>query len=147
MQKPYMVQLCWHQKRPQNTPVEQNFLWRHQANLLWLFQTYPHRIRFPTCTSPITHLICSPKFCITFVFHFSWYNSRPKRNWKQCLCKILGGQKRGIMGDLQVVNDNFCLTTDTLTFDRTIQLFYRQKNVYTQKSLYSHPEHLTSVNC
>ena len=21
---------------------------------------------------PIVHLICPPKFCITFVFHFSW---------------------------------------------------------------------------
>ena len=27
---------------------------------------------FATCTSPIMHLICPPKFCITFVFHFSW---------------------------------------------------------------------------
>ena len=25
-----------------------------------------------TSTSPIMHLICPPKFCITFVFHFSW---------------------------------------------------------------------------
>ena len=31
---------------------------------------------YVTCTSPIMHLICPPppppKFCITFVFHFSW---------------------------------------------------------------------------
>ena len=27
---------------------------------------------YATCTSPIMHLICPPKFCITFVFHFSW---------------------------------------------------------------------------
>ena len=25
-----------------------------------------------TCTSPIIHLVCPPKFCITFDFHFSW---------------------------------------------------------------------------
>ena len=27
-------------------------------------------MRVAICTSPIMHLICSPKFCITFVFHF-----------------------------------------------------------------------------
>ena len=27
---------------------------------------------YVTCTSPIMHLICHPKFCITFVLHFSW---------------------------------------------------------------------------
>ena len=27
---------------------------------------------YATCTSPIMHLICSPKFCTTFVLHFSW---------------------------------------------------------------------------
>ena len=31
-----------------------------------------------TCTSPIMHLICAPhpKFCITFVFNFSWVLQR-----------------------------------------------------------------------
>ena len=27
---------------------------------------------YATCTSLIMHLICPPKFCVTFVFHFSW---------------------------------------------------------------------------
>ena len=56
------------------------------------------------CTSPIMHLICPsspppptppppPKNCITLVFHFSWYYSRLKRNWKQCLWEILGTNK------------------------------------------------------
>ena len=27
---------------------------------------------FAICTSSITHLVCLLKFCITFVFHFSW---------------------------------------------------------------------------
>ena len=30
------------------------------------------RLLYATCTSPIMHLICPPKFCITFVFYFSW---------------------------------------------------------------------------
>ena len=43
-------------------------------------------IQYATCTSPTMHLISPPTFCVAFVFH-------PKRNWKQCLCKILGGNK------------------------------------------------------
>ena len=27
---------------------------------------------FAICTFPIIHLVCPPKFCFTFVFHFSW---------------------------------------------------------------------------
>ena len=27
---------------------------------------------YATCTSPIMHLICPPKFCISIVFNFSW---------------------------------------------------------------------------
>ena len=30
------------------------------------------RSLYGTSTFPIMHLICPPKFCITFVFHFSW---------------------------------------------------------------------------
>ena len=30
------------------------------------------RLLYATCTSPIMHLICPPKICITFVFYFSW---------------------------------------------------------------------------
>ena len=46
----------------------------------------------------IMHLICRPKFCPTFVSHFSWipgYYSRPKRHWKQWLCKFLSFLVRG----------------------------------------------------
>ena len=31
-----------------------------------------------------------------FIFTFGIYND-PERNWKQCLCKILGGQTKNIM--------------------------------------------------
>ena len=37
---------------------------------------------------PLAHL---PKFWITFVFISPGSNSCPKGNWKQSLCKILGG--------------------------------------------------------
>ena len=42
------------------------------------------------------HLICPPhpppqkKFAYPLFFISSGYYSRPKRHWKQCLCKILG---------------------------------------------------------
>ena len=48
---------------------------------------------FANCTSPIMYLKLHPKVCITFVFRFSWvYYCLPKRNWKPCWCKILGGK-------------------------------------------------------
>ena len=68
----------------------------------------------------IMHLICPPKLCIAFVFHFSWvlqplawvsglpkglgerrfWMGRPKRNWNQCmLMQNLGKIKRlGLSG-------------------------------------------------
>ena len=62
---------------------------------------------FIICMSPIVHLACPPKVCITFVSHFSWVFSRPKRNWRQCLCKILGGgQTKCIMGDVQMMEND-----------------------------------------
>ena len=33
---------------------------------------------FAICKSPMKHLFCPPKFCITFVFLFSWVLHRPK---------------------------------------------------------------------
>ena len=41
----------------------------------------------PIAKSSIMHLICP------LVLHFSWYYSRLKRNWKQCLWEILGTNK------------------------------------------------------
>ena len=45
------------------------------------------------------------EFCTSIVFLFSLgtYNS-PKTNWKQCLCKILEGQTKGIMVFLILAN-------------------------------------------
>ena len=50
---------------------------------------------YATCTSPIMHLICSPKFGTTGPLFFisPGYYSRPKRNWKQCLCKVWGASE------------------------------------------------------
>ena len=47
---------------------------------------------YATCTFPITHLICPPKFCITFVFHFSGV-LQPKDVFFVCLfvCFVLAG--------------------------------------------------------
>ena len=39
----------------------------HFVNLYW------QKIAYATCTPPIMHLICPPKFCISIVFNFSWY--------------------------------------------------------------------------
>ena len=58
-----------------------------------------------TINSPFAHLPCCtlfnlpPPYCITFVFHFSRYYSRLKRN---SLNGGGGGQTRCILGDVQV---------------------------------------------
>ena len=48
---------------------------------------------------PIMHLICPPKFCITFVFHFSWVLQSFQKNLKPILMQNFRGQMRCIMGD------------------------------------------------
>ena len=55
-----------------------------------------------TCICRIRHLhifhnapYLPPEFCITVFFTSPGYDSRSKRNWKQCLCKIWGGGVEG----------------------------------------------------
>ena len=69
---------------------------------------------FATCKSPMTHLICHLKFCISIVFSFFWEGyAIPRRNEKRRLCKVWrwsgGGEIRCIMGDVQVANVKFAL--------------------------------------
>ena len=50
---------------------------------------------YATCISPTMHLICAPPPPLAhdhwrLLFISPGYYSRPKRNWKQFLCKILG---------------------------------------------------------
>ena len=52
---------------------------------------------FATCTSPITHLICPPKFCIAFVFHFSWVLKLSQEELKTMLMQNFGEQMRCIV--------------------------------------------------
>ena len=60
-------------------------------------------------SKPICHLHISlnasylpPKFCITFVFHFSWVLQPSQEKLKTLLIQNFGGQIRCIMGDVQV---------------------------------------------
>ena len=57
---------------------------------------------YATCTSPVKHLICPPKFCTTFVFHFSWVLQPSQEKLKTMLMQNFGGQIRCIMGEVQV---------------------------------------------
>ena len=59
---------------------------------------------YVTCTSPIMHLICPssppPQILHNSLFFFcAGYYSRPKRNWKESLCKISGG-KQGALWEI-----------------------------------------------
>ena len=57
---------------------------------------------YATCTSPIMHLICLPKFCISIVFNFSWDGCDTQQKWKTKVMQNFEGQIRCIMGDVQV---------------------------------------------
>ena len=48
----------------------------------------------------IMHLVCPPKFYITFVFHFSWVLQSSQEKLKTMLMQNFGGQVRCIMGDV-----------------------------------------------
>ena len=54
---------------------------------------------------PIIHFICSPKFCTSIVFNFSWDVQSSQEKLKTMLMHNLGGQSKCIiMGDVEVVN-------------------------------------------
>ena len=59
---------------------------------------------FAICTSPIILLFCPPKFCITFVFHFSWVLQPSQEKLKTMLLQNFGRQTRCILGYVQVAN-------------------------------------------
>ena len=60
--------------------------------------------QFATGTSPVIHLVCPPKFCIPFVFHFSWVLQPSQEKLKTMLMQNFGGQIRCILGDVHVTN-------------------------------------------
>ena len=55
---------------------------------------------FATCTSPIMHLICPPKFCITFVFHFSWVLQPSREKLKTTLTQNFGRHIRPALWEM-----------------------------------------------
>jgi len=59
---------------------------------------------YATCTSPIMHLICSPIFGTTFVFHFAWVLQPSQEKLKTVLMQNFGGQMRCIVGNMRVAN-------------------------------------------
>ena len=67
-------------------------------------------------TSPIIHLVCLPKLCITFVFNFPWVLQWPQEKKKTMLMQNYGGQTRCIMGDMQTTNCCLCANLKHPTF-------------------------------
>ena len=48
--------------------------------------------QYATSMFPTMHPFCPPKFCITFVFHFSWVLQLPQDKLKTMLVQNFGGQ-------------------------------------------------------
>ena len=59
---------------------------------------------FAISTSIIIHLVCPPKFCITFVSHFSWISQSSQEKLKTMIMQNIWGQTRCIMGDVEMAN-------------------------------------------
>ena len=71
--------------------------------MFWFWSFHTHcNCPYGTCTSPIIHLICPSKFCITFAFHFCWVSQPSQEKLKTMLMQNFGRQIRCIMGDVQV---------------------------------------------
>ena len=82
-------------------------------NVQTFSRIYQSKVVFATFTSPIIHLVCTPKFCISIVFNFSWNIQSTKKKLKPVLMHFFlagggggggGGTKRVIMGDVEIVN-------------------------------------------
>ena len=57
---------------------------------------------YATSTFPMMHLICLPKFYITFFFPFSWVLQPSQEKLRTMLMQNFGGQIRRIMGSVEV---------------------------------------------
>ena len=60
--------------------------------------------KYATSTSPIMHLICPLRFCISIVFSFSWNGCNTQERWKTKVMQKLGrgGAIRCLMGNVLV---------------------------------------------
>ena len=48
-----------------------------------------------------------PKICISIVLNFSWDVQSSQEKLKTMVMQNIGGQSKGIMGDVEVVNEGF----------------------------------------
>ena len=71
--------------------------------------------QFATFTFPIIQIICLPKFCRSFVFHFSWVLQPSQEKSKTMLMQNFGGQVRCIIGNV-VVAYRPCPSSKPFTF-------------------------------
>ena len=87
----------------------------------------------------IMHLICAsppPKFCITFVFHFSWVLQLSQEELKPMLMQNFLGQIRFIMGNVAVAYQSENTGIGWFFGDHKILLFITQILKYHIDELY-----------
>ena len=75
--------------------------------LIYLKTTLPYKMHFllsmyikefVNSTSPIIYLVCPPKFCITFVSHFSWISQSSQEKLKTMLMQNFAGRQGALWG-------------------------------------------------
>ena len=54
------------------------------------------------CKSPIVHLVCPRKFCVSIPFYFSWDHCNTQEESKTKVMQSFGGKTRCLMGDVQM---------------------------------------------
>ena len=78
------------------------------------FSSFLHRFPmiqcniYATCASPIMHLICPLKCCISMVFDFSWDGCNIQEKWKTKVIQNFVLKMRCITGDGQVTYNTIC---------------------------------------
>ena len=79
---------------------------------------------YTTCTSPIMHLICPPKFCISIIFNFFWDGCNTQEKWKTTwkIMQILKGQIKCIMGEMHWSGESSYLDRTRFSLEQNISL-------------------------
>ena len=72
----------------------------------WRAKTHKNNFEYATSTFSTKHLICPPKFCLIFVFHFFWVLQPYQEKWKTMLMQKFRRQIRCIMGNVEEAYDD-----------------------------------------
>ena len=88
---------------------------------------------YATCTSPIMHLICPPKFCISIIFNFSWDGCNIQEKWKTTwkVMQNFGGANKVHYG--RCASDESSYLNRTSLVNKVFMLLPNNRGLYSQR--------------